>query len=226
MPPRNTAVGVLSRAITRLESNPMPARLTPVAEEMLLRLAPDMPMSARIPLANLWAFRPVMVRALQRSPQFNAMLRTTTAATMVSGSPKENVLPIVARGLVNFRILPGDTPEMVLDHVRRVVDDTSVHVEGRGRGASPVADYAAPEFRIVEKTIEQLFPGAVPVPFLMVGGTDTRHYEELTRNVYRFNPFVATTELISGAHGTNERTRAGDFARAARFFAQLIRNAQ
>ena len=226
MPPRHTAVGVLSTAITRLEDNQMPARMTPVVQEMLLRLAPDMPFVARIPLANLWAFRPVMVRALMGNNQFNAMLRTTTAATMVSGSPKENVLPIVARGLVNFRILPGDTPEMVLDHVRRVVDDTSVHVDGRGRGASPIADYGAPEFKVLEKTIGQLFPGAVPVPFLMIGGTDTRHYEDLTRNVYRFNPFVATTELISGAHGTNERVRADDFARAARFFAQLIRNAQ
>jgi carboxypeptidase PM20D1 len=226
MPPRNTAVGILSRAITRLEENPMPARMTPVVEEMLLRLAPEMPFAARVPLANLWAFRPVIVRAMQGSPQLNAAMRTTTAATMVSGSPKENVLPIVARGLVNFRILPGDTPEMVLDHVRRVVDDTSVHVEGRGRGASPVADFRSPEFTLLEKTIGQLFPEAVPVPFLMIGGTDTRHYEDLTRNVYRFNPIVATTELVSGAHGTNERVRADDFVRAARFFAQLIRNAQ
>ncbi|HEX6944476.1 MAG TPA: M20 family peptidase [Gemmatimonadaceae bacterium] len=226
MPPRHTAVGVLSRAITRLEDNPMPARLTPVVAEMFQRLAPEMPLSRRIPLANLWAFRPVIVRAMLGNDRVAAMLRTTTAATMVSGSPKENVLPIVARGLVNFRILPGDTPEMVLDHVRRVVDDSSVHVEGRGKEASPVADYAAPEFRILEKTIGQLFPSAVPVPFLMIGGTDTRHYEGLTRNVYRFNPIVATTELVSGAHGTNERVRAGDFVRAARFFAQLIRNAQ
>jgi carboxypeptidase PM20D1 len=226
MPPRHTAVGILSRAITRLEDNPMPARLTPVVEEMLLRVAPEMPLTLRIPLANLWAFRPLIVRALLKSDQIGASLRTTTAATMVSGSPKENVLPIVARGLVNFRILPGDSPEMVLDHVRRTVGDTTVHVEGRGREASPVADYRAPEFMVLEKTIGQLFPRAVPVPFLMIGGTDTRHYEGLTRNVYRFNPIVATTELVSGAHGTNERVRAEDFVRAARFYAQLIRNAQ
>jgi len=226
MPPRHTAVGILSRAITRLEDNPMPARLTPVVEEMLLRLAPEMSLGLRIPLANLWAFRPLIVRALLRNDRIGATLRTTTAATMVSGSPKENVLPIIARGLVNFRILPGNTPEMVLDHVRRTVDDTSVHVEGRGREASPIADYRAPEFMLLEKTIGQLFPGAVPVPFLMIGGTDTRHYEALTRNVFRFNPIVATNELVSGAHGTNERVRADDFARAARFFAQLIRNAQ
>ena len=226
MPPEHTAVGVLSQAITRLEENQMPARMTPVVREMLLRVAPEMPLSMRLPIANLWAFRPVIVRALLGNPRTAAMLRTTTAATMVSGSPKENVLPIVARGLVNFRILPGDTPEDVLEHVRQTVADTSVHVEGRGREASPVADYAAPEFKVVEKTIGQLFPEAVPVPFLMIGGTDTRHYEGLTRNVYRFNPIVATTELVSGAHGTNERVRADDFVRAARFFAQLIRNAQ
>ena len=226
MPPRNTAVGILSRAIAKLEDNQMPARMTPVLEEMLLRVAPEMNFGARIPIANLWAFRPLVVRGLQRTPQINASVRTTTAATMVSGSPKENVLPIVARGLVNFRILPGDTPEMVLEHVRRTVGDTSIRVEGRGRGASPVADYGAPEFRVIEKTIAQLFPTAVPVPFLMIGGTDTRHYEGLTRNVYRFNPIVATSELVSGAHGTNERVRADDFVRAARFFAQLIRNSQ
>lgn len=226
MPPRHTAVGALSRAITRLEDRQMPARLTPVVEEMFLRVAPEMPFANRVIMANLWAFRPLVVRLMLANDQTAAMLRTSTAATMVSGSPKENVLPIVARGLVNFRILPGDTPEEVLEHVRRTIADSTVQVSGRGRGASPVADYHAPEFGILEKTVGQLFPEAVPVPFLMIGGTDTRHYEGLTRNVYRFNPIVATTELVSGAHGTNERVRADDFVRAARFFAQLIRNAQ
>ncbi|HEX6313966.1 MAG TPA: M20/M25/M40 family metallo-hydrolase, partial [Gemmatimonadaceae bacterium] len=226
MPPEHTAVGVLSRAITRLEDNQMPARLTPVVREMLLRLAPEMPVPLRLPLANLWAFQPLVVRGLLGNDRTAAMLRTTTAATMVSGSPKENVLPIVARGLVNFRILPGDSPEDVLEHVRRTVGDTAVHIAGGGRGASPVSDYSAAEFRTLEKTIGQLFPTAIPVPFLMIGGTDTRHYEDLTRNVYRFNPIVATPDLVAGAHGTNERVRADDFVRAARFFAQLIRNSQ
>jgi carboxypeptidase PM20D1 len=55
MPPEHTAVGVVSGAITRLEENQMPARMTPVVREMLLRVAPEMP---RLGMANLWAFRP------------------------------------------------------------------------------------------------------------------------------------------------------------------------
>jgi carboxypeptidase PM20D1 len=200
--------------------------MTPVVEEMFVRLAPEMPFAARLPLANLWAFRPLLVRLLGRQDRVAATLRTTTAATMISGSPKENVLPIVARALVNFRILPGDTPESVVEHVRRVVADTLVQVTGGGRPPSATSDFQAPEFEMVEKTLAQLFPGAIPVPFLMVGGTDSRHFEGLTRNIYRFNPIVATPDLVSGAHGTNERVRADDLVRAARFFAQLIRNAQ
>jgi carboxypeptidase PM20D1 len=226
IPPRHTAVGILARAITRLEEHQMPLRMTPVVEEMFVRLAPEMPFAARLPLANLWAFRPLLVRLLGRQDRVAATLRTTTAATMISGSPKENVLPIVARALVNFRILPGDTPESVVEHVRRVVADTLVQVTGGGRPPSATSDFQAPEFEMVEKTLAQLFPGAIPVPFLMVGGTDSRHFEGLTRNIYRFNPIVATPDLVSGAHGTNERVRADDLVRAARFFAQLIRNAQ
>jgi carboxypeptidase PM20D1 len=228
MPPRHTAVGTLSRAITRLEAHPMPARLTPVTERMLTRLAPEMSLGRRFALANLWLFRPLVVAGMVRDERAAATVRTTTAATMVSGSPKANVLPIRARAIVNFRILPGETVRDVLAHVQRVVGDTAVHVtvSGFSNNPSPVADYGSPQYALLEKTIAQLFPRAVPVPFLMVGGTDTRHYEALTRNIFRFNPFVATPDLISGAHGTNERIRVEDFVRGVKFFAQLIENAQ
>jgi carboxypeptidase PM20D1 len=228
MPPAHTAVGILSRAITRLEDNPMPARLTPVTERTFGLLAGDMPFARRLLLANLWLFRPLVVGVMARDERAAATLRTTTAATMISGSPKSNVLPGRAQAIVNFRILPGDSPNDVVAHVQRVVNDTAVKVRAMGSGTvpSPIADYNSPEYGQLEKTIAQLFPEAVPVPFLMVGGTDTRHYESLTRNIFRFNPFVVTPDMVSGAHGTDERVRADDFGRGVRFYAQMIRNAQ
>jgi carboxypeptidase PM20D1 len=228
MPPPHTAVGVLSKAITRLEDNPFGLRLTPVGRETFTRLAPEMPFVQRLVIGNLWLLRPVLLSAMSRNHQAAATLRTTTAVTMISGSPKSNVLPIRARAVVNFRILPGDTPDAIVEHVRRVIADTAVKASIMGSPAppAPVADYHSPEFGLLERTIGQFFPRAVPTPFLMIGGTDTRHYEPLTRNIFRFNPIVATPEMVSGAHGTNERVRVDDYQRAVRFFAQLMRNAQ
>ncbi|MEP7346886.1 MAG: peptidase dimerization domain-containing protein, partial [Gemmatimonadaceae bacterium] len=179
-------------------------------------------------MANLWLLRPFIINGLLRDEKTATMLRTSTAVTMATGSPKENVLPIHARAVVNFRIRPGETPNDVLKHVTSVVNDTSVHVRmlGTPRDPSSIADYNAPEFATLERTISQTFPGSLTVPFLLAGATDTRHYEGLTRNVYRFLPTVATPELLSGAHGTNERSRTADFSRGVRFFAQLMKNAQ
>lgn len=227
-PPPHSAVGILSRAITRLEADQMPTRLTPVMRRTLEVLAPDMSLPARLALSNLWLTRPIVMAGLRRDWKAAAGIRTTTAATMISGSPKANVLPGQARAVVNFRLLPGDSPEDVEAHVRRVVADTAVKVTrlGQGRAASPVSDDRSEEYRALEKTVAQLFPGVVPVPFLLIGGTDTRFYEALTPNVFRFLPFTADATLFGTVHATGERMRADDFARGVRFYAQLIRNTQ
>ncbi len=228
MPPDHSALGVLARALTRIEDNQMKPALTPVTEQMFQRLAPEMSFGTRMAMANLWLLRPIIIRGLLRDAKTATMLRTSTAVTMATASPKENVLPIRARAVVNFRIRPGETPNDVLQHVINTVADTSVHVRmmGTPRDPSTVADYNAPEFAMLERTIVQTFPGSLTVPFLLAGATDTRHYEELTRNVYRFLPTVATPDLLAGAHGTNERSRTADFSRGVRFFAQLMKNAQ
>jgi carboxypeptidase PM20D1 len=227
-PPPHSAVGVLSRAITRLEENQMPARITPVMRRMLEVMAPELPFGARLALANLWLTRPVVVSQFLTDAKSAAMLRTTTAATMITGSPKSNVLPSQARAVVNFRLLPGDSPEDVEAHARRVIADTAVKITrlGEGRAASPVSDDWSAEYKTLEKSVAQLFPGAVPVPFLLIGGTDTRQYEALSPNVFRFMPFTADATLFGTVHGTSERMRADDFARGVRFYAQLIRNSQ
>ena len=82
----------------------------------------------RVLFANRWLFDPLIERQLAESPTTDATLRTTTAVTMLEGSPKDNVLPARARAVVNFRILPGDSVSGVLEHVRRVIDDPRVEI--------------------------------------------------------------------------------------------------
>ncbi len=227
-PPPQTSVGILAAAVAALERHQMPLALRGAAREMMLAVGPVQPLLMRAALANLWLTEPFFVRGIAGSPQINALLRTTTAATMFEGSPKENVLAGRARAVVNFRLLPGDTVQEVVEHARRAIDDERVTVEPLGGFASepsPVADTSSWGFRELRRTVLEIFPDALPAPNLVVGGTDSRYFGELTRNVYRFAPFPVSVDDFTRFHGTDERVGVADLGRAVGFYDRLIRTA-
>jgi carboxypeptidase PM20D1 len=224
MPPRHTAIGILSRALVKLEGNPMPGTIEGPFRDMLLTVGREMPFSRKLVLANLWLFGPLVERRLAELPAADTMMRTSTAVTIVEGGVKSNVLPSKARAVVNFRIAPGDSVAGVLDHVRRVVDDPRVVVkEAREtREPSPIASTDAEGFRLVERTIRQLFPDVIVAPYLLPGGTDSRHYADLTPDIYRFAAIRLSREDLPRAHGTDERLAVDALAQMVAFYVQLL----
>ena len=121
------------------------------------------------------------------------MVRTTTAPTMIQAGVKENVLPIEARAVVNFRILPGETRETVTAHVREIVSDSRVEIGPAtpfSTDPSPVSDPEGPGFRLVAAAARQATrdPGLLVAPYLVVGGTDSRYYADRAESVLRFVP--------------------------------------
>lgn len=227
MPPRETALGLLSRAVARLEANPLPARMEAVARAMFDYVAPEMELGGRLAFANLWLFGPLVRRRLAASPSTDALLRTTTAPTIMQGGAKENVLPGRARAVLNFRILPGDTVAGVVAHLRRTVDDERIAVrvlEGASE-ASPVSPSDAPAFGVLQRVIRSVFPGVVVAPSLMIARTDARHYTGLTDHVFRFSPVWMRREDLGRLHGVDERIALGGLAQSVRFYHHLIRTA-
>src|SRR3989475_964225 len=107
MPPDETAVGILAAAITRLEHHQMPRAIRGPTAAMFDYLGPEMSFAPRLVMANRWLFGGVLARKFGATPQGNAMLRTTTAPTVVQAGRKGNVLPSSARALGDRRILPG-----------------------------------------------------------------------------------------------------------------------
>ncbi|MBK5187032.1 MAG: M20/M25/M40 family metallo-hydrolase [Gemmatimonadaceae bacterium] len=224
MPPAQTAVGVLAQAIDRLEKNPLPARLDGAAAGMLGQVGREMPLGSRMVMANLWLTRPLVIRMMARAAATNASLRTTTAPTMIQGSPKENVLPIRAQAIVNFRIIPGETPETVLEHVRKVVDDTTVGITlaEPATPPSPVSSTTSAAYRMLARDIAVLEPDAIVAPSLVVGATDSRQYGGYARDVYRFLPMQIGPADLERVHGTNERIGIHDYARGVAFMTLLL----
>jgi carboxypeptidase PM20D1 len=227
MPPRQGSIGRLGAAVRRLEEEQMPARMDGPTLQLFRRVGPELPFAQRVVFANLWLTRPLVMRTLADAPGSNAMIRTTTAPTIFQAGTKENVLPSRARAVVNFRILPGDSVAGVLAHVRRVVADTSVHVTamtGFSSEPSPVSRTDGEPYRLLERSIRQTVPDAVVAPYLVVGGTDARHYHGLSEHVYRFLPVQIEQEDLDRIHGTDERVAVRDYLAAIGFFRQLLLN--
>jgi carboxypeptidase PM20D1 len=226
MPPRETAVGILAAAIVKLQENPLPGGIEGLVAESFDALAPHMPFLPRLLLGNRWLFGGLLESILSQNAATNAMMRTTTAPTMLSGSVKENVLPIEAVGRVNFRLHPRDTPEGVAEFVTGVVDDQRVEVKlRRGGSASQVSSTQSDGFRDIGDSVRDVIGAAIVIPGLTVGGTDSRHYGQIAEDAYRFNPMIVTSEDISGFHGTNERISIENLVRGTRIYARLITRA-
>lgn len=226
-PPRETASGILARAIQRIESNPLPGGVVGATRQLFEYLAPETPLYARVPLANLWLFAKPLDWVLSGQPGVNALLRTTTAVTMLSGSPKDNVLPVEAIAGVNFRLLPGDSSDWLLERITEIVDDPRVEVRFKypPREATAVSPSDGPAFALIQRTVAEIFPDAIFAPFLTVGGTDVRHYAPITDGLYRFAPFTYGAADLKLPHGIDERIAVDALPVAVDFYARFIENA-
>ncbi len=178
-------------------------------------------------VANLWIFKKALVGLSSRSGMLSAAMRTTTAPTIINAGVKDNVIPPTATAVVNFRLAPGNSPDWLVEMVRRIVNDDRIEIEIQGRWgneASPISETDTPQFALLTNTIWQVFPNIMVVPGLSPGGTDTKHFQELTPNIYRFIPFDRHQEVVGGVHGTNEKVTLKSLRDGVTFYAQLIRN--
>lgn len=228
MPPRHTAIGILCEAVQRLENNPFPVSFDGPEKQMFDFIAPEMSFPTRMLFANLWLFQPLIEKKLTSSPPSNALLRTTTAVTMIEGGIKENVLPQKASATVNFRMRAGETIQTVLDHVRKTIDNPNIEITKTGfieKKPTPVNNTESKSFQMMQKTIHQIFPDAIVAPGIVIGGTDSQYYTEISENILLFFPWRLTKEDLAGIHGVNERLSVENYGEAIRFYYQLIRNA-
>lgn len=227
-PPAHTAIGRLAMAIARLEESPFPMALDGPSLAMLEHLRGAMPYGQRLALSNLWLLKSAVVRGLAAKPSGAAMLRTTTAVTIVSGGVKANVLPPEAKATVNFRIRPGETVASVTEYVRHVIGDTGVVITpiGPTMEPSPVSDWDGKGFAAIEQSLREVLPARplIVAPFLVMGATDARNWSTVTDQTFRFIAAPFELDALERAHGTNERVTVGAYLTAIRFWDRLLRN--
>lgn len=222
-PPDQTALGILSRAIVRVEDNPFPASLQHIRGTFEF-IGAEMPFMTRLAMANLWLFAPLVKNKMLANKDDAAGIRTTTAATMASGSPKANILPTRATAVINFRILPGESVDSVTQRVTGLIDDERVTVTAEyGVNPSPASPTDANGFELIASTIRGMDETIVVAPYMVRGGTDAKYFYDLSANVYRFMMLRIDPETVKFIHGIDERVSVEAYIEAIEFNYHLLK---
>ncbi|KAK7102398.1 N-fatty-acyl-amino acid synthase/hydrolase PM20D1.2-like [Littorina saxatilis] len=229
MPIKDSSIGILARAVHRLESNPHPSMFGYGPERaMFEHLAADMQFSHRMIMSNLWLFSPLISWVLSQKPSTNAVVRTVTAVTKFNAGIKDNVIPPEAEAIVNHRIHPAQSVQEVIDYDRYIIDDDRVTLEVKSSmEPHPLSPHGDEDFgyQVMKNSIRQVWIEAAVAPGVMIGNTDTRHYLQFTHNVYRFSPTFMFPDDLPRFHGINERISKKNYEQAINFYHHLILNA-
>jgi len=229
MPPKDTAIGLLAKAITALDSNRMPSDLNGVIGLSFDYLGPEMPFREKILFANRWLFGKLITSALESKSATAAMLHTTVAPTMIHGGTKVSALPTAASVVVNFRIIPGETSQDVIRHVKSSFSDPGIAVEQFGtvvHEPSPISRLDGSGFHVINRTLREVFPDIIVAPGLVLGRTDSIYYREVADDIYRFAPYVYGPDELTQVHGLDERISVVSYLNMIRFYMGLIQNSR
>jgi carboxypeptidase PM20D1 len=223
-PPPQTAIGILSRALARLEAHPMPTHLRKL-RPLYHGIGIAAPLYIQIAFSNIWLFGPMLKRWLVKNPEMNASMRTTTALTIISGGVEDNTIPAEAKAIVNFRLLPGDTIADILWHAKKVIKDERVKfkpIEGKFNEALPISPQNCAAYNGLKTVIRQVFDNPPVAPFVMLGGTDCMHFVPVCDHIYRFTSVVMDESFRGLEHGIDERIPIEAMGKMVKFYAQLM----
>jgi carboxypeptidase PM20D1 len=229
-PPPAAAIGTvnLAKAVLAITAKPFPLELRGPAEGMVSVLAAKAGGATKMAVANRWLFGGMVISRMSQSPASEAMLHTTIAPTMLTGSPKENVLPQTATALINYRIAPWNTSQEVLTRARAATKRLPVEVtfsERAPQEPSPVSSSDSPGWNLIAATALADHPGTLISPYLVVAGTDSKNFSGVSDDVYRFQAISLASGDIKMIHGTNEHMTLANLESLVRFYARLIATA-
>ena len=225
-PAKNTPIARLAAFVNEVETHtPFKRKFLPEVSAMFARLAPYAPFGLKLVMGNLWLFAPIMKPVLGRiSAQAGAMLQTTIAFTMQSGSDAYNVLPQEATLGANMRFIPHQGEKESLEIIKALAAKHGLETEiVHSNDYTEPVDINGEAFRLVEKVIGETFTGLPVSPYVMTGATDAQFYQPICPSCIRFAPVIYGPEQMKGMHGLNENIEYNCLPGAVSFYQNLIK---
>ncbi len=224
MPVRDNAIYRLAEALQRLADFGFPLKTNEVTAAYFQQMAtietgPIMDDLTKIASGSQEA----MQRVAAASPAWNSTLRTTCVATMLEGGHAINALPQVAAATVNCRVLPEDSPEYVLNTLKKVVADEQVIVQQLSDFGKAIASPLRPDvLKVVSDITTRMWPGVPTVPIMVMGATDGRYLRAAGIPTYGIQGFFMDRDDIR-FHGRDERLGIKSFYEGQAFLYELVK---
>ena len=219
-------ITTLAKACRSIVAHPFKMEISRAAGEMFDTLARRSTFVYKLIFANLWCFKPVLDLICRKSGgEMNALVRTTTAFTMAQGSNARNVIPTEASLVSNMRLNPSDCVESAAAYLRKTVNDPDVEITIlESHEPSPISETGCDSWHKVAAAVAATWQGCVVTPYLMVQCSDSRHYRDISRHVYKFSAMDLTAEERRSIHGNNEKIRLETIERSVEFYIRLLQS--
>jgi acetylornithine deacetylase/succinyl-diaminopimelate desuccinylase-like protein len=158
------------------------------------------------------------------SPLWNSMLRDTIAPTVLTAGVANNVIPAEARANLNIRLLPGDTIDVVMSDLNKLVNDPMVKLELQPNAglAAPPSSLESDFYGVITKVVAQEFGGAPALPFQSTWLTDSAQLRLHNVQAYGLVPFPLAQEDLKRMHGDDERIPLGAFDKGVDVLAKIV----
>lgn len=204
MPIRDGAMAKAGRVLEALTHRRLPAHLSPVSERFVRSLAESQPLL--LGLLDPARSDGVLAELGAEGRMWEAILHNTATPTVIQGGSKTNVIPGSIEIVIDGRLLPGQSAETFIDEVRGLVGDDAEIVNVRHTPSHTEAPVDA-FFEQLCDVVRELDPGARPVPAIVTGITDARHFARLGTRCYGFAPVRLNPETPFWTlfHGADER---------------------
>ena len=206
-PSPNTASAVLVRALARVAEHAFPILVLPEVQAVFTARAAAMPPAQRARYSNLQAsledaeFR----QQFLSNPQDAALVRTSLAITMLSGSAKENVISERASAVLDMRLLPGQDPKAVTAEVARLLAEPGLELEPILSWQAQRSRQDTPMFTAIEQLAHERDPAAVVSANVIGSFTDCNAFRAIGKTCYGFMPIRIALSELERIHGKDER---------------------
>jgi len=166
---------------------------------------------------------PQVIERLAERPYYNALMRTTCVATKLEAGHAENALPQRARAVVNCRLLPEDSPDVVQKKLVEVLNDDQIKVDPLRQTTPAPRSALVPEVtEAAQRITTELWPGVPVVPIMSTGGTDGTYLRIAGMPTYGISGIFYDTDDVR-IHGRDERIGVRQFFDGLEFMYRLVK---